>query len=238
MGPLADVVLNHDAPRILIDHHLYPDDFCNVTISHPKISSTSELVYRFIVQSKLSEYIDKNIATCIYTGMMTDTGAFTYNSNSSEIYVVISELLKYGINKDEIYDKVNNTFSECRERLMGYTINEKMRVYPEYCAAMISLTKEELDKYNFKKGDSEGFVNIPLAIKDIVFSVFFREDSEYIKVSLRSKGDFPANKVSENHFNGGGHKNAAGGEFWGTMEEAIQLFESVLPEYKKYLTEK
>lgn len=235
MGKMGDAILNAPAKRVLIDHHPYPEDFCEVTISHPEISSTSELVFRLICRMGDFDLMSPESATAIYTGMMTDTGAFTYNSNSPEIYVIISRLLMKGINKDRIYDKVFNTFSEDRERLMGYTINQKMKVYPEYKAAMISLTQEELERYNFRKGDSEGFVNIPLSVKGVVFSVFFREDKEYVKVSLRSKGNFPVNKMSEQYFNGGGHKNAAGGEFWGTIEEAEALFERILPLFVNYL---
>ncbi|MEG1586001.1 MAG: bifunctional oligoribonuclease/PAP phosphatase NrnA [Bacteroidales bacterium] len=235
MGKMAGEVVKADALRIMVDHHLYPEDFCQIVISHPEISSTSELIFRLICRMGFFDMIDLNIATVIYTGMMTDTGAFTYNSNAPEVYVIISELLKIGINKDKIYDRVFNTFSESRERLMGYTINKKMKIFKPYKAAMISLTAEELKAYEYKKGDSEGFVNIPLSVKGIVFSVFFREDKEYIKVSLRSKGNFPANKVAEQFFNGGGHKNASGGEFFGTMEEAERLFESILPHFENYL---
>ncbi|MGL4293485.1 MAG: DHH family phosphoesterase [Bacteroidales bacterium] len=235
MGEMAKEVVASNALRIMVDHHLYPEDFCQIIISHPEISSTSELVFRLICRMGYFDRIDLNIATAVYTGMMTDTGAFTYNSNYSEIYVIISELMKIGINKDKIYDRVFNTFSESRERLMGYTINKKMKIYNSYKASMISLTAQELEDFNYKKGDTEGFVNIPLSVKGIVFSVFFRQDKEYIKVSLRSKGDFPANKVAEQFFNGGGHKNASGGEFYGTMEEAQRVLESALPQFENYL---
>ncbi|MEG1615902.1 MAG: bifunctional oligoribonuclease/PAP phosphatase NrnA [Bacteroidales bacterium] len=235
MGKIADAVVQSRALRVMIDHHLCPGDFCDVVISHPEISSTSELLYRLIRQMGETKRIDERGATAIYTGMMTDTGAFTYNSSNPQIYMIIAELLKKGIDKDKIYDRVFNTFTENRERLMGYTINKKMRLFKEYNAAMISLTSEELKSFDYKKGDSEGFVNIPLSVKGVVFSAFFRQDEEYVKVSLRSKGNFPANKVSEQYFNGGGHKNAAGGEFFGTIEEAERLFEEILPLFSKYL---
>lgn len=237
MGKLADAVIQAQAIRIMVDHHLYPDDFCDIVISHPEISSTSELIFRLICRMGYFNLINHDGATAIYTGMMTDTGAFTYNSNSSEIYVIIAELLKKGIDKDKIYDRVFNTFSASRERLMGYTINKKMRIFKEFKASMISLSKEELEQYEYKKGDTEGFVNIPLSVKGVVFSAFFRQEDEFVKVSLRSKGNFPANKVSEAYFNGGGHKNAAGGEFFGSLEDAEKLFESILPEFARYLEE-
>ena len=231
MGRMGELVAKAKAVRIMIDHHLYPEPFCDVCISHPEISSTSELVFRLICRMGCVEMLTPEIATAVYTGMMTDTGAFTYNSGSPEIYLIIAELLKVGINKDKIYDRVFNTFSADRERLMGYTINRKMHIFDPYGAAMISLTRDELKAYNYRKGDTEGFVNIPLSIKGVVFSAFFREEEEYVKVSLRSKGDFPANLVAERYFNGGGHKNAAGGEFFGTLTEAEALLASVLPEF-------
>ncbi|MDO5570032.1 MAG: bifunctional oligoribonuclease/PAP phosphatase NrnA [Bacteroidales bacterium] len=238
MGELSELVLKSKAIKILVDHHLYPGDFCQVIISHPEISSASELIFRLICRMGEYENINYDCATCIYTGMMTDTGAFTYNSNNPEIYVIISQLLKIGINKDWIYDQVNNHFSENRERLMGYTISQKMRTYPQFKSAIITLNSEELIRYDYKKGDTEGFVNIPLSIKGIVFSAFFREDKDYIKISLRSKGDFPANKIAEMYFNGGGHKNAAGGEYFGSLDEAIARLEEVIPAFNEYFNDK
>lgn len=237
---MGDAVLASPARKIMVDHHPFPEDFCSIVISHPEISSTSELVFRLICRMGYFEDISKEGAECIYTGMMTDTGGFTYNSNDREIYFIISELLSKGIDKDEIYRKVYNTYSESRLRLMGYILYSKMKVYSEYNAAMISLTKDEQGQFNYVKGDSEGFVNIPLSIKNVCFTAFFREDTEMdmIKISLRSVGDFPCNKVAAEFFNGGGHLNASGGEFQGTMEEAIELFEQALVKYQPLLTAK
>lgn len=223
--------------KVLIDHHLNPEDFCRVTISHPEISSTSELIFRLICRMGNFEDITREGAECIYTGMMTDTGGFTYNSNNREIYFIISELLSKGIDKDEIYRKVFNTYSEDRLRLMGYILYDKMQVLPQFRSALIWLTKEEQSKFHCIKGDTEGFVNIPLQMKGICFSAFLREDTEknMIKVSLRSVGTFPCNKVASEFFNGGGHLNASGGEFYGTMEEAITLFKQALVKYESLL---
>jgi phosphoesterase RecJ-like protein len=225
---------------MMVDHHLYPGDFCRITISHPEISSTSELVFRLICQLGNFSDITKEGAECIYTGMMTDTGGFTYNSNDREIYYIISELLSKGIDKDEIYRKVFNTHSEGRLRLMGYVLYDKMQVFPEFNSALIWLDASEQKRFQYKKGDTEGFVNIPLSIKDVRFSVFLREDTEkkMIKVSLRSVGTFPCNKVAAEFFNGGGHLNASGGEFYGPMEEAINLFKQALVKYQDLLLAK
>ena len=162
----------------MVDHHLDPEAFCNVTISHPEISSTSELVFRLICRMGCFDDISFEGAECIYTGMMTDTGGFTYNSNSREIYFIISELLSKGIDKDEIYRRVFNTYSEGRLRLMGYVLYEKMQVFAQFRSALIWLTKAEQGQFQYMKGDTEGFVNMPLQIKGICFSVFLREDTE------------------------------------------------------------
>ena len=237
---MEEAVKNSPARKLLVDHHLNPGDFSRITISHPGMSSTSELVFRLICQLGCFEDITKEGAECIYTGMMTDTGGFTYNSNSREIYLIIGELLSKGIDKDEICCRVFNTHSEGRLRLMGYVLYEKMQVFPAYRSALITLTREEQSRFQYAKGDTEGFVNMPLSMKDVDFSVFLREDTEkdMIKVSLRSVGDFPCNKVAADFFNGGGHLNASGGEFYGPMEEAVELFNQALAKYESLLLAK
>jgi len=236
---MMDVVKASKAKKILIDHHLHPEDFCDITMSYSRISSTSELVFRLICRMGYFSDITKEGAECIYTGMMTDTGGFTYNSNNQEIYFIISELLSKGIDKDDIYRKVYNTYSESRLRLMGYVLSQ-MKVYPDHHAALISLTKKEQGQFDYIRGDSEGFVNIPLSIKGVIFSCFLREDTErpMIKISLRSVGTFPCNQLAAEFFNGGGHLNASGGEFYGTMEEAKKMFEKALEKFKPLLNAK
>lgn len=237
VGRMADAVDLSPAKKILVDHHPNPGGFCQLVISHPEICSTAEMVFRLICRMGHFSEINLPCAECIYVGMMTDTGAFTYNSNNTEVYVIIAELIKKGINKDAIYNNVYNTYSADRFRLMGLALNKKMKIYPEYKAALITLTNEEQTEYNFRKGDCEGFVNIPLSIDGIIFSAFFRQDDEKIRISFRSQGTFPVNKFSAENFNGGGHLNAAGGESLLSMEETIQKFESILPKYKEFLEE-
>ena len=240
LDEMKDVVEKSPARKMLVDHHLYPGDFARITISHPDISSTSELVFRLICQLGNFSDITKEGAECIYTGMMTDTGAFTYNSNNRETYFIIGELLSKGIDKDEIYRKVYNNCSEGRLRLKGYVLHEKMQLFPKFRSALITLSREEQQKFHYMKGDTEGLVNIPLTVKDICFSVFLREDTEkdMIKISLRSEGTFPCNKVASEFFNGGGHLNASGGEFYGSMEDAVALFKQALVKYEDLLLEK
>lgn len=217
------------ARKILIDHHLHPAPFCNMTISHPEISSTCEVLFRVICSLGLFEQMGVDAASAIYTGMMTDTGNFTYNSNYPEIYITIAELIKKGIDKDWIYARIHNTNSENKLRLNGYAIAQKMEVFPEQCAALITLSQNELNQYDYQKGDTEGLVNVPLSMEHILFSAFLREESNLIKISLRSKGSFPANKIASDYFNGGGHLNAAGGEFYGTLQEAHSRILEILP---------
>ena len=230
IGDMADAVDEAPATKILLDHHPLPGHFAQVIISHPEIASTAEMVFRLIC--RMGHFTDINLpcAEAIYTGMMTDTGAFTFNSNNTEIYVIIAELIKIGINKDRIYNKIYNNYSADRLRLMGFALSEKMRVYPEHRAALITLSLEEKKRFNYKTGDTEGFVNIPMSIKGIVFSAMFREENDKIRISLRSQNDsnFPVNKVCETYYNGSGHFNAAGGEAKMTMDEAIAFFENVV----------
>jgi phosphoesterase RecJ-like protein len=237
LDEMKDVVEQSPARKMLVDHHLYPGDFARITISHPHISSTSELVFRLICQLGNFSDLTKEAAECIYTGMMTDTGAFTYNSNNREIYLIIGELLSLGIDKDEIYRNVYNNNSENRLRLQGYVLYEKMQLFPQFNAALIALSRDEQKNFHYMKGDTEGLVNMPLSIKGICFSVFLREDTEkdMIKISLRSVGTFPCNQVAAEFFNGGGHLNASGGEFYGPLEEAVKLFMQALVKYEDLL---
>lgn len=225
---LGKPILESKATKVMIDHHLGPEDFPHLTISHPEESSTSALLFKVFCALGLVPLIDKRIGSCIYTGMMTDTGNFSYNSNNPDLYHIIARLVESGIDKDKLYTHIINTSTLSRLRINGYAVSEKMKIYPEHKAALIVLTREELNRFEYKKGDTESLVNVPLQLPDVVYSVFLRQEADYVKVSCRSKGTFPVNKLCEEHFNGGGHRNAAGGEFIGTMEECIARFESTL----------
>jgi phosphoesterase RecJ-like protein len=230
-GKMAAAVAATAARRVMIDHHPDPEDFCRLVISYPEMCSTSELIFRLICALGDMELIEKEAAECIFTGMMTDTGSFGYSSNNAEIYLIVSELIKKGIDKDEIYRKVNQTYSERRLRLMGYVLYEKMKTYPDKKTAMFTLSQEELNRFRYRSGDTEGFVNLPLSIGAVAFSVFLREETGLIKISMRSTGDFPCNRFAAKYFNGGGHRNAAGGEFYGKLPEAVRVFENGLTEF-------
>lgn len=221
------------APKVLIDHHQEPVIFADLTISETCRGSVGEMVYLFIQDVFEEEVVDKDIATCLYVAIMTDTGNFTYASSYPGIFEVVSELMKYGVEKDKIYSSVYDAFSEDRLRLQGYCMQEKMVVLPKYNTAYISLTDAELKQFNHRKGDTEGFVNIPFSVKGVLFTALFVEKQDRIKISFRSRGSFPVNQVAAEHYNGGGHTNAAGGESFLTMEETLKQFESLLPEYAK-----
>jgi phosphoesterase RecJ-like protein len=248
IGALGDKMMQMDCPKLLIDHHLHPTDFADLTLSDPQASSTCELVYEVVsevMKQEGDEVMSREaIAQCLYTGLMTDTGNFSYNSNRPQIYTMISALIAAGANKDEIYNAVFNQYSVDRMRLVGYCLNNKMRVFPEHHTALIALSRKELYRFNFQTGDAEGIVNMPLQSKDVHYSVFMREDKATpdemaknggiktkVKISLRSQGDRPVNVFAREVFNGGGHANASGGEFYGSVQDAVQLF---LDNYTKY----
>jgi phosphoesterase RecJ-like protein len=222
------------AVRILVDHHLLPELPAKFVFSDTDVSSTCELLFGILKQWN-DKLIDQTIATCLYTGVMTDTGNFCYRSVTPQTFSVAAELMDYGIDRTEIYDRVYDNYSENRMRLMGFCLNEKMEVFPQYAAALISLNLEEQHRYGFVVGDSEGFVNLPLSIKGIRFSAFFLEKEDKIKMSFRSKGNFSVNDFAKNHYGGGGHLNAAGADAKTPMNELMQQFRELLPLYKKEL---
>ena len=227
-------LISSPASRVLIDHHLKPDVPAALTISCPEACSTCELIFRIVWQMGAFERQSSHFAVPVYCGMMTDTGGFLYNSTRCEIYFIISQLLTKRIDKDRIYRNVYHNYSEDRIRLMGYVLYEKLVYMPEYHAAFYTLTKDELRRFHFIKGDAEGLVNIPQQIKGLKLSISLREDTEkpgIIWVSLRSVDDFPCNLMAEDFFNGGGHLNASGGRINGTMQEAIDTVRKAIEAY-------
>ena len=226
------------AHKVLIDHHLDPDVQSVVTISHPEASSTSELVFRLVWQLDGFEQMNKHFAVPIYCGMMTDTGAFTYNSDSCDVFFIISQLLTKHINKDKIYRNVYHNFSENRLRLMGYVLYKSLVVDQKRHASYFTLTREDLKRFHFVKGDAEGLVNLPLQIKGHKLSISLREDTErenLVWVSLRSVDQFPCNKMATDFFNGGGHLNASGGRLNCSINEAVKIAEQAIEAYKDML---
>ena len=223
---LADHIASAKAAKVLIDHHPNPDDLFNLTISHPEMSSTSELVFRIVWQLGAFERLGHHFAVPCYCVMMTDTGGFTFNSTRPEIFFIISQLLTKGIDKDKIYRNVYNVASESKIRLWGYVLYEKMEYDAARHAAFFTLTRADLKRFNYIKGDAEGLVNLPLQIKGTRLSISLREDTDKdntVWVSLRSVDDFNCTEMAAAFFNGGGHFNASGGRLNCSIEEAAEI---------------
>ena len=275
VGALAPALLKATGKKVLIDHHLHPSDFADIIVSVPEAPATCQLVYELItaedtegagvspagsMQAARSGVLSaedtpslyrggrggSSILTCIYTGLMTDTGNFSYNSRNPELYRIVARLIEWGVDKDAIYNNVFNQYSVDRMRLVGYCLNQKMRVFPEYHMALIYLSRKELYKFNFQSGDAEGIVNMPLQSKDIYYSCFMREDKATpeeqaahggcktkVKISLRSQGDRPVNILAAELFGGGGHANASGGEYYGPLSSAVHRY---LSGYTQFFT--
>jgi len=235
---LEKPLLGSKAKKVLLDHHLDPQTFCDYAFSFPEASSTCELVYHFIVQSGDRDRITKDIAECLYTGIMTDTGSFRFPSMSSDAHHIIAELMAAGASNHKIHELIFDNYSADRIRLVGYCISEKLVILKEFNTAYMSVTERELRSFNHATGDTEGIVNYGLGIKGIRMAAFFSERDGLIKISFRSKGDFSVEEIASKYFEGGGHKNAAGGKTEATMEKTIQRFLEILPEYKNELTAK
>ena len=232
------VLTSSPARKVMIDHHLNPDLPVELLISHPKMSSTSELVFRIVWQLGGFESMDKKWASCVYCGMMTDTGGFTYNSNDPSIFFIISQLLTKKIDKDKIYRRVFNNYSADAIRFRGHLMSDKLCVVEGLHASYYCVTRKEMYKYHFVKGDLEGLVNEPLRIKGMRLSISLREDTEVenrILVSLRSVDDFPCNQLAADFFNGGGHLNASGGKLFMSIEEAMQVAQKAIEAYSHLL---
>lgn len=238
-GDMAHALEQSKATKIMIDHHQQPDDYAKYTYSDVTMSSTCEMVYNFIEFLNDLDKIDPNIATCLYTGIMTDTGSFRFRSTTSRTHDVVSALIAKGAHNANIHNNVYDTNSYSRLQLLGRAM-QNLKVIPELRTAYITLSQAELDQFNFKKGDTEGFVNYGLSLKDIIFAAIFIENQHdgIIKISFRSKGSFSVNQFSRAHFNGGGHDNAAGGRSEESLDATVAKFISILPQYNDELSSK
>lgn len=237
-GELASVVSGASCDKVLIDHHREPDLACNVSFSYPEMSSTCELVFRLIAACGYFGYVNRNAATCILTGIITDTQNFTVNCNNPEIYEIMMRLLELDVDKKHIIDEALKSTSVDALRLNSFALLERMLIFEKSRCALIVLSKDDLANFHYQKGDTEGLVNMPLGIRGIVYSVFMREDSDCIKVSTRSKFDFPVCDICKDLFNGGGHLMAAGGEFYGPLQDCKDLFLKNMSKYDRHLPQK
>lgn len=235
VGPDMQVLLEEaTAKKIMIDHHLNPEDFAALTISDTSASSTSQLIVDLIDQSGHSALLDEKIGTPLYLGILTDTGSFRFNSVKPRTHEVLAKLLTAGVQHHLVHEQLNDTNTESRLRLQGYAMSEKLEILYDHNVAIISLSKEELAKYNYKKGDTDNLANSVLSIKGMKAAIVFTERDGIMKISFRSKGtENPVNVLAQEHFDGGGHANASGGKSDLTVEETLEKLKALIPQYFK-----
>ncbi len=228
LDQMGDAIeMNLHATRVLVDHHIAPPHF-ELSFHNEDSCSTALLTYHLIVGCGGEEALTKEIGEPLYLGMMTDTGGFSFSRLDGDLFRAVASLIDCGVDAVDMHQKVFSQQSEDRLRLVGYLLDEKMVVRGDKSAAYISLTQEEKDRFNYQIGDGEGVVNMPLSIDKVNFSVMMTQTKEHIKLSLRSQGELDVNLLAREHFMGGGHKNAAGGKFFGEMDEAIAKVEQVI----------
>jgi bifunctional oligoribonuclease and PAP phosphatase NrnA len=235
INELGPYIREAKGTKVLIDHHLQPENFADLDYSNTSAAATAELIYDVIKAMGDSDMIDATIGECLYAGIMTDTGSFRHPSTSRNVHLIIADLLHIGVKTSNIHRLIYDSSSELRLRFLGYALKDKLVVLREYNTAYFAISAEELKAYNSKTGDTEGLVNYALSIEGIIFAALIVDRTQAIKMSFRSVGDFSASDFSREHFNGGGHKNAAGGISYDTLEETVAKFESLLPLYKDNL---
>lgn len=237
IGEMSTVVAKSEATFIMIDHHQQPADYAKFTYSDTRMSSTCEMVYNFICFLGDETTITADMASCLYSGIMTDTGSFRFSATTSTTHRVIASLMDKGAKNSEIHNAIYDTNSLSKLQLLGCAL-KNLVVLEEYNTVYITLSKQELLQHDFRKGDTEGFVNYGLSLKGIKFATIFIENLQepYVKISLRSKGDFSVNEFARTHFNGGGHTNAAGGRSDDSMENTVNRFKEILTAYKNELS--
>ena len=233
LGPGMQALLEEvTCKKIMIDHHLNPEDFPTLTVSETTASSTAQLIVDLIEQSGHLALLDEKIGTPLYVGILTDTGSFRFNSVKPHTHKVLAKILEAGVEHHLIHEKLNDTNTENRLRLQGYAMSEKLEILYEQNVAIISLSKEELAKYNYQKGDTDGLANLLLSIKGMKAAIVFKEKDGIMKISFRSKGaENPVNVLAKEHFDGGGHANAAGGMSDLTVAETLEKLKRLIPQY-------
>lgn len=225
---LKDTLEQAKATKILIDHHLEPHHFAQYEMWDTSAAATAELVYEFIIMMGDASLIDTGIAECIYAGIMTDTGSFRFPSTSAKVHLIIADLIKRGVNNFKIHSLVYDNNSEDRLRFIGYALSEKLKILKKKKTAYFAINKEELEKFHSKTGDTEGLVNYALSIEGVNFAALIIERPDSVKLSFRSRGDFSVNEFARRYFEGGGHKNAAGGKSDLSLEEAEKKFLDIM----------
>ena len=237
VNDMCSLVQNSTATKVMIDHHLNPENFATFKYWDCKASATAELIFDFITLLGDHNLINKDIAECIYAGIMTDTGSFRYPTTTKKVHQIIAELIEIGADNSKIHKLVYDNSSESRLRFIGYALSEKMQVFNEYNTVVFSITDDELNLFNSQTGDTEGLVNYGMAIHGMVMAAAFIERDGIVKMSFRSVGDFAVNELAALHFEGGGHKNAAGGKSSLSLVDTVEKFIKLLPLYKDQLTQ-
>jgi phosphoesterase RecJ-like protein len=232
---LGDLVRDAKADKVLIDHHLEPEDFAKYRSWDTGAAATAELVYDFIIDMGNEDLIDSDIAECLYSGILTDTGSFKHPNVTQHVFEVCSALVAKGADSSKVSKLIYDTNSEDRLRLLGYSLSEKLKVLPEYNTAYFALSADEMKRFNSQAGDTEGLVNYALSIGGIKMAALIKDSDGIIKMSFRSVGDFSVNEFARAHFNGGGHKNAAGGRGDADLDGVVAKFENLLKDYKQKL---
>lgn len=222
-------------PKVMIDHHLYPEPFADYVISDTTASSTCELIYDFIDRLGHRTWIDRTVADCLFTGILTDTGSFKY-STSPKLFRIVAELLEIGVDDYQLQDLIFNSMQAKHLRLLGHCLYNRMEILDEYQTGIITLTKEDYTNFDIQRGDTEGIVNYLLKIQNVRLAALITEQPTIVKLSLRSKGDFSVQEIARKHFKGGGHKNAAGGASFQSLSSTLRRFKAILPQYKEQLT--
>ncbi len=236
INELGELIRAADGYKVMIDHHLEPEDFDDFRHWNINACAAAQLVYDFIV-NVLNDgaSMTKDIATCLYTGIMTDSGSFRFPSATSTVYSIAADLIDLGAEHWRIHQQVYDNATENRLRFLGHCLTNKLEVIREFNTAIITVTAEELKKYNIVTGDTEGIVNYALSVNGIKLAAFIIERTDRVKLSLRSTGEFPANEICKKYFNGGGHRNAAGGASDKSLEETVQIFKALLKDYEQQL---
>jgi bifunctional oligoribonuclease and PAP phosphatase NrnA len=233
MGELISV---SNAKKILIDHHLNPGSFCDFVISDVTSSSTCQLIYEWAKNMNWKDRFDSVIATSLYVGILTDTGNFKYNI-TPKLFRLTAELFEYGIDNEEVQNKVFNSMSEKRLRLLGHALINRLEILEDFCTGIIVLNKSDYEQYQIERGDTEGIVNFVLQLNSVTMAILVNEQPSIIKLSMRSKGNFSVEEIARKYFKGGGHRNAAGGYSFSPLSETLKKLKDILPNYKQQLIE-
>jgi phosphoesterase RecJ-like protein len=234
---LEEPIIKSPAFKVLIDHHPNPNIECHYQYSTTKTTSTCELIYNFIVKRlRQKSDITLEAAHCIYTGMITDTGSLSYACNNPDTYRILANITQMGVDGEKIHRMVYDNYSESRMKLLGLSLCKRMVVLPEYATSIIHLSLKDLSDYGYQMGDTEGFVNYGLSMKTVVFTAFFIQREDRIRISFRSKGHFDVGQFAAGHFGGGGHRNASAANYYGSLDDAIAEFKRILPQYQNEIT--